>query len=148
MDEAFLVGKRITVDRSTSSKKVTMYLGKNKYATGQVDETYLLTHTGFMKFPDERNKQYPFWYYPVEGILKWSQEKGKGWAGDIWTAESDEKGRNSFIRYDRKVIRNIWSAEGGTKEPHGVHRENNSFTCFVPAMKKKTHKKTNLRLTI
>ena len=103
IDDAFLVGKRIVVDRSTRAKNLVMYLGKIPYATGQIDETYVLTHTGYMIFPDEK-KRYSFWYYPVEGILKWTYEKGKGWAGDIWRAQSDETGNattsiNKFFHF-------------------------------------------------
>ena len=107
MDEAFQVGKVITVDRSTSSKKVQVNLGTTPYAMGQVDETYVLVHTGFIKFPDESNKNYPFWYYPVEGILKWSQEKGKGWADDIWTAESDERSKNTYFSRLSRLLKRL-----------------------------------------
>ena len=89
MDDSFKVGKVITVDRSKSPKTVQVKIGETDPIVGEVDETFLLTHTGFMTFPDENNKKYPFWYYPVEGILKWSHEKGKGWEGDIWTGETD-----------------------------------------------------------
>ena len=89
LDDAFKVGKKIAVDRSVRPKKVTVTIGKTDQATGQIDETYLLEHTGYVDFPDENNKRYPFWYYPAEGILKWSSKKGTGWAGDIWTAERD-----------------------------------------------------------
>ena len=58
IDDAFTVGKVITVDRSLSPKKVEVNLRKIPYASGQIDETYLLKHTGSMTFPDENNKKY------------------------------------------------------------------------------------------
>ena len=90
MDAAFKVGKVITVDRSKTPKVVQVNIGKTTPAMGQIDETLLFTHTGFVTFPDENNKKYSFWYYPVDGKLYWTKEKTKGQAyQDIWVGETD-----------------------------------------------------------
>ena len=93
MDDTFKVGKVITVDRSKSPKTLKVNIGKTNPATGEIDETFLLTHTGFVSFPDENNKKYPFWYYPMDGVIHWSKEKTKGVIGDTWTGETDEKSK-------------------------------------------------------
>ena len=88
MDEAFTVGKVISVDRTSLPKKVTVNIGKTHPAVGEVDEKYLLTHTGFVTFPDEKNKKYSFWYYPAEKKIYWTKDKGQ--TTDIWTGTTDQ----------------------------------------------------------
>ena len=87
MDETFTVGKVITVDRSAVPVKIKINIGKTNPAVGEVDETFLLTQTGFVAFPDENNKKYNFWYYPTEGNIYWTADKGK--TTDIWRGTTD-----------------------------------------------------------
>ena len=55
---------------------------------------YLLTHTGSVTFPDENNKKYPFWYYPLEGKLYWSKKKEDHTGIDIWDGETDDTSKH------------------------------------------------------
>ena len=87
LDAAFTVGKVITVDRSMNPIKIQVNLGSTHPATGEVDERFLLTHTGSVSFPDENNKKYNFWYYPAEHKIYWSADKGS--TKDIWVGETD-----------------------------------------------------------
>ena len=85
------------MDASTTPKTLRVNIGKTPHAAGVIDETFLLTHTGSVSFPDENDKKYPFWYYPTEGKLYWSKEKGKGVVGDWWIGETDENSKSQNV---------------------------------------------------
>ena len=95
IDGAFKVGTVISVDRSKTPKTLQIKIGKTDPAIGEIDETFLLTHTGSVSFPDENNKKYNFWYYPAEGVIYWSRDKVQYKTGDYWTGETDENGKLS-----------------------------------------------------
>ena len=97
LDEAYTVGKIITVDRTGSPSTVKVHIGDAPPATGEVDERFLLTHTGSVSFPDEKNKKYNFWYYPTEGKIYWAADKGK--TKDIWTGETDTSSKKSHTTF-------------------------------------------------
>ena len=98
MNEAFTIGIVITIDRTQSPGKVKVRIGDAEPGTGEIDEKFLLTHTGSVTFSDESNKKYNFWYYPAEGKIYWVADKGK--SNDIWNGKTDPNGkcRNSFLR--------------------------------------------------
>ena len=93
MDEAFTVGKIISVDRSKSPSTLQIRIGDTHPATGEIDEKYLEKHTGSVSFPDENNKKYNFWYYPIEKKIYWTADKPS--TTDIWTGDSDENSKHS-----------------------------------------------------
>ena len=93
IDVAYTVGKVITVDRTKTPSTLQVKIGDTTPASGEIDESLTATHTGWVTFPDENNKKYNFWYYPTEGKIYWSADKGK--TKDIWTGETDERSKNN-----------------------------------------------------
>ena len=91
MDDAFTAGIMISIDRAVTPGTVTVRIGDAKPGRGEVDEKYLLEHTGSVTFSDEGNKKYSFWYYPTEGKIYWTAEKGK--SDDFWTGTTNVDGR-------------------------------------------------------
>ena len=91
IDEAFKEGIVITVDRSKKPYTLKITSGQGDPASGEIDETEQMLHTGFATFPDENNKKYQFWYYPSEGSIYWDGKRGT--TEDIWRKPPPSNGK-------------------------------------------------------
>ena len=63
-------------------------------ATGEIDETNSLVHTGFLIHPDDR--LYKFWYHSDEGIIYWGNDKGK--TDNMWKGKVNVVGKFDVCR--------------------------------------------------
>ena len=91
IDEAFKEGIVITVDRSKKPYTLKITSGQGDPASGEIDETEQMLHTGFATFPDENDKKYNFWYYPSEGSIYWDGKRGT--TEDIWRKPPPSNGK-------------------------------------------------------
>ena len=93
-------------------------------ATGVIDETSHVVHTGHVVFPDDR--KYNFWYYPQEATIYWDNDKGKTnniWKGKGWLGIQQMFQIMSIARSFFKIVYAFIYAKKRIEEKKGVKLE-------------------------